>query len=36
LLMNELKAGPGRSFVDDVEVDWTSAEDHWNEFTIRD
>ena len=36
LLMNELKAGPGRSVVDDVEVDWTSAENQWNEFTIRD
>ena len=35
LLMNELKAGPERSFVDDVEVDWTSAEDQWKEFTIR-
>ena len=36
LLMNELRSGPGRSFVDDVEVDWTSAENQWNEFTIRD
>ena len=36
LLMNELRSGPGRSFVDDVEVDWTPAEDQWNEFTIRD
>ena len=35
LLMNELRSGPGRSFVDDVEVDWTPAEDQWKEFTIR-
>ena len=35
LLMNELRSGPGRSVVDDVEVDWTSAEDQWKEFTIR-
>ena len=36
LLIDELRAGPERSFVDDVEVDWSSAEDQWKEFTIRD
>ena len=35
LLMNELRSGPGRSFVDDVKADWTPAEDKWKEFTIR-
>ena len=35
LLMNELRSGPGRSFVEDVEADWTPAEDKWKEFNIR-